>query len=796
MFENIVKNPNRQKPIRSSDEDKLNRGNFINYVINLIENAPTSNSSFVIAINGKWGEGKTSTKNLVIEGLKGKKHEKNLLLEFNSIDFQNQKEINTTFLNKITNAIKNRDSKFDIKNFYMENRRYIVSFLLITCLFTSVFFTSTFVKSITTIGSIITSFFFLFRGQLRKINLGTLMDVASRSYLKVDVVHKILYYDSSKNSENDNEYLKKYLELKCSYNEVVVFLDNFDSLEKEQIKILIKLINKNINLPKFVFVLFYDKKLVENALTNDSYTGTEYLEKLVNVQLDLPLITEDILQSFLQTEIQDKYKIDLEFSENFKYVKNYFTSLSKIFVFLDTFDLNYKIANNNLHAIKETFNKNDFLYLEILRLFENEIYRELRKMKFQLTSNLSENAYITNNLIPVQENENLIKNLLKIINNSKNSTNLLKLILKLFPYLDSNINHIYDSDYDFLFGNKSVGSVEYFDYYFMYDLSDNTISENNFRILIKDIFNHENFKKTFEILFCITNENSILYFSNNLIYKINKQINYIIEFAKLDENINKKDFVKNLLWLYIYENKDTKYRKYILNILIKFFHERNGFYELVKILESLLEERHLFFYFSVVEILKEMLDNSVNIYFKNNQEEINKSKHYLMKIIINNIYVLFSKEFLDYLSDTDNYSSILQKKYINFYIKDYYLNNTTKELENNKYLRRFFNSDLFKNFKHILFTDYIDLLLFSINMSIVHRNLAGKNFYSINMIELYPFTSSELLNLLKDEPQTKNSTLIVKILKKISKFKKKYPNLKNLNDLKNEDIVKNFFIKI
>ena len=231
------KKTNRQDPIDSISEDKLNRESFVNYVVNIISNASVIDTSFVISINGKWGEGKTSFKNLIIENLKTRKSEKNLLLEFNSIDFQNQKEINSTFINRIVDAIKNKKSKFKFFDFIVENRKILILIALLSFIVYGIFYP----RIMGNISSVVIGLFTLkklwsfinirtilsiFKRQLGKINLTSLMDVISRSYLKVDVVHKILYYDPVKNSTYNNDKLRHFIETKCDYDKVILFVDN------------------------------------------------------------------------------------------------------------------------------------------------------------------------------------------------------------------------------------------------------------------------------------------------------------------------------------------------------------------------------------------------------------------------------------------------------------------------------------------------------------------------------------------------------------------------------------------
>ena len=238
---------NRQEPITSSSEDKLNRKSFVNYVVNIINNVSVLNGSFVISINGKWGEGKTSFKNLVIENLRNRKNERNLLLEFNSANFENQKEISSNFISKIVSAVRNKKAKYRIFDFIHENRKPLLLTALLAFLSYGIFKpnilrdASSLVVGIFTIKKLfglfgLKKFLSVFRRQLSKISLSSLTDVISRSYLKADVVHKILYYDSVKNSYYDNAKLRNFIETKCDYDKVILFIDNFDLIEFSQIR--------------------------------------------------------------------------------------------------------------------------------------------------------------------------------------------------------------------------------------------------------------------------------------------------------------------------------------------------------------------------------------------------------------------------------------------------------------------------------------------------------------------------------------------------------------------------------
>jgi hypothetical protein len=365
MFLNIKNN--RREPIYSDIEDKMNRSHFVNYVSDIVKNAPVSDKSFVISINGKWGEGKSSAKNLIMEKLLyDKEASDSFLLEFNCFKFQNQAELSKIFLGKIIHVVRGKNRKGQLMDVLKNNKKFTFSVAFILLLLVGFLYPNIMVR----FSSILLSFIFIFKTQFKKVTLSSILDVASKAYIKIEVVHRILYYDELKDKDIENVKMIKYLEDKCPYKKIIVFIDNFDLLEPQQIKILIQLVNSNVNLPKFVFVLFYDKFIVESCLTTSFYGGAEFIEKFVNIQLNLPPITENILFMFLQRELQNKYELNIEFMEKFKYVKNYFPSLGKIHSFLNNFSVNYSLVFGNLEYNNSYFlNKKDFLFLEILRFF-------------------------------------------------------------------------------------------------------------------------------------------------------------------------------------------------------------------------------------------------------------------------------------------------------------------------------------------------------------------------------------------------------------------------------------------
>jgi hypothetical protein len=76
---------------------------------------------------------------------------------------------------------------------------------------------------------------------------------------------------------------------------LVVVLDDIDRLNTEEIRDIFKLVRLTASFPNVVYVLAFDRFRVEGALSSQGIRGRDYLEKILQVAVDLPAIPADIL---------------------------------------------------------------------------------------------------------------------------------------------------------------------------------------------------------------------------------------------------------------------------------------------------------------------------------------------------------------------------------------------------------------------------------------------------------------------------------------------------------------------
>ncbi|MET0557510.1 MAG: P-loop NTPase fold protein [Solirubrobacterales bacterium] len=76
---------------------------------------------------------------------------------------------------------------------------------------------------------------------------------------------------------------------------IIVVLDDIDRLSTNEIRDIFKLVRLTASFPNVVYVLAFDRGRVEMALSEQGVPGRDYLEKILQVVVDLPAIPEEVL---------------------------------------------------------------------------------------------------------------------------------------------------------------------------------------------------------------------------------------------------------------------------------------------------------------------------------------------------------------------------------------------------------------------------------------------------------------------------------------------------------------------
>lgn len=164
-----------------------------------------------------------------------------------------------------------------------------------------------------------------------------------------------------------------------------MFVDDIDRLEPDQIRMLLRQVKANANLPNIVFVLLFQPSIVERALdpVADS-DGRAFLEKVVQASFDLPAVPVSTVHQLFATELEELVGAYATTANGFsqrRWGNAYVGCIQPMLRNLrDARRLISSIAVHlPLHVSGSVLEVNivDFLILEALRVFEPDLHQAL-----------------------------------------------------------------------------------------------------------------------------------------------------------------------------------------------------------------------------------------------------------------------------------------------------------------------------------------------------------------------------------------------------------------------------------
>lgn len=280
-------NYNTDNPIKTKAKDRLNRERLVSSACQAALTI-TSETSFVIGVKGEWGLGKTSFMNLMIEELEtinSKLPSKDAccIVRFNPWMLSDEKQIVQEFFKQISSSLpleenkKGEMAKGRLANL-IDGYRAIISPHLYSAVELCL---STIIPSI---GSQIVS--------------------SSISYLEKKVLTRVAskFQEPNITLSERKDQISELLATRDS--NIIVFIDDMDRLGITEIQLIFKLITLTASFPRIVYVLAYDQEAIETALAKiQGNRGRDYLKKIVQFEIDLPLPDTTSIRNMLNKEL-------------------------------------------------------------------------------------------------------------------------------------------------------------------------------------------------------------------------------------------------------------------------------------------------------------------------------------------------------------------------------------------------------------------------------------------------------------------------------------------------------------
>ena len=448
-----------EKPIISKNEDLLGRKKVASDLAKEIEHYKNKDS-LTIGIVGKWGSGKTSFINMVLESFKGNNNY--IVIKFNPWNISSRKQLISDFFLQLSNNIKKEN----------ESNKII----------------GTIGKSLGTLSK-----FFKPLGLIPPLSLlGTIGDITEKASGFINE-----YLEAEK---EDLETLKSNInqELEDLDKKLLIVIDDIDRLCDEEIREMFQLVKSIADFKNTIYILSYDREIVTKALDKSQQDkGEEYLEKIVQVPLVLPYISKSDLDKIFINRLNTSIDIPDEEYDNEYFSKIYYNGLAESFENLRDIERYMNVFNLGINLAIEELNINDYIVLTLIKVFEPNLYEYIKNNK-DYFSGTKFNEFLNKDKKEILgELEEIYKNLKKI-----EKRKIKRLMEVIFPKLEVTT---YDEGFIDVWGKaRRIATPVYFESYFRLDFPEDEIK----KVELKK-FREFSTKKDLNKIFQISNKKRI-----------------------------------------------------------------------------------------------------------------------------------------------------------------------------------------------------------------------------------------------------------------------------------------------
>lgn len=389
------------RPITKVEDDLLGRSGFSSDLADAMASWH-GNDSLVVALHGDWGSGKSSIKNMALSRLTAITEDKPDIIEFCPWEWAAQEKITASFFQEISKSIGRKDKSKSGKKLAATLKRYgrylntgetVVSglssalptlFILATLIGVGGNFSNeTWVKNASTFLLLVLG------GWAAALKWGkSILDKLSGNF-----------EETAKEKEQSLSDIRQELAALLLKRKapLIVVMDDLDRLTSSQLRMVFQLIKANLEFPNVVFLLLFQRSLVEDKMNDGMQLGRDYLEKIIQVPFDIPRIETTRLHSLLFSRLdkiieQDKSAASMFDSGRWGNIFygaliTYFDNLRSVYRYTSTLSFHFTLLKG-----KSAFEVNpvDLIAIECLRVFEPDVYKEIARAKKIFTKNGSD----------------------------------------------------------------------------------------------------------------------------------------------------------------------------------------------------------------------------------------------------------------------------------------------------------------------------------------------------------------------------------------------------------------------
>jgi predicted KAP-like P-loop ATPase len=423
-------------PIHTAAEDKLNRKTFSESLAKALVGF-SQEDSFVVGIHGKWGMGKSSILNLLVEQIEKDnetklENEKLHVMRFNPWNFSDQNQLVFQFLRQFRAHLKGNQKEF--KELLASLDDYAEALA----------------------------------PPLELLPYGKIFS----SGMKIGIKGAQKVFGTAKDVDGLFDQIAE--KAKKFKRRTIVLIDDIDRLSAAETRQIFQLVKLTARFPYVIYILAFDREAVSDALKQlDIDSGEEYLEKIVQVSFDIPPISEASLTMFFTAELDDLLKRhqpahfdSTRFGNLFHAgLRKCFSSLRDVRRFINGLEFGLGLIGHELNGV-------DFIGIEAIRIFFPSTFNVIRNNK-ELFAGHVDMALESDG--PQKYEARLTATL---NSEGKLTEDLKDLLLQLFPKLSyaygrTKYGHHAETEWEKTY---RISTTRYFDAYFALVLPDSEIS--------------------------------------------------------------------------------------------------------------------------------------------------------------------------------------------------------------------------------------------------------------------------------------------------------------------------------
>ncbi len=417
------------RPLNNPDDDELGYASFASHVAKRILTMAAP-EGFVIALNGPWGSGKTSLLNMVRFFLSEREpDEQPISIQFNPWWFAGREDLARRFFDTLQSAFEGPGTPNRIRELFNRLGR-MVSHL----------------------------------PQGTAADVGRAVEwLTARPELTIPEVKEMIA-----------EQLRGLGKL------VVVTIDDIDRLTFDEIRQVFRLVKAVGDFPRVVYILAFDPQIVAKALAEPgSPDDTQFIEKIVQVPIDLPLLDRSALHRMFFRKLEaldelvgghDTEMFDAQYWGNlfFGGIGSLLKTPRDVARLMNALQFTYPVVHQEVNLA-------DFVGIEALRVFHPRAY-DLVRSNPQIFLHSSELRWGAGRK---QVDLNELLGTASLEESARKPVG--SMLERMFPRLSANYDHGFDSNWR---RQGRICSPERFPIYFAFSLPSGEFSTQEIKALL------------------------------------------------------------------------------------------------------------------------------------------------------------------------------------------------------------------------------------------------------------------------------------------------------------------------